>query len=288
MIDLARLERLARRASLGVHVRGTAIAPGARRGARMPHGLAFAGHRPYQFGDDVRGIDWNVTARTGHVFVKSFRQAPAGTVVVLIDDSGSTRHGLRAGGVPPPVREAGALAALIAAHAGERVGLALFTERVEWRSEVARGRQHVLSAIRALERHAPRSTGTALAPCLTAVSRTVPAPATLVVVSDFIDRGFDDAVRRVRGRHHLVTDCVTPPNAVAAFGTGLVPIRDPESGRTRWIDARDPRLVAAVGQARQRFAIERRRRFRALRVAHVEVPAEGAWLKAAARIGVFL
>lgn len=288
MIDLARLERIARRATLSGRQQGTSSQPGQRRGARRPHGLSFAGHRDYQFGDDVRHIDWKVTARIGRPFARMFHQMPAGTVLVLADASASVRSASHAAGAAPAVLELAALVALVAAHADERVGLAQFTDRIEWHSPFGHGRRQTLASIRAMERVTPASTRTSVANALDGTARLVARPATLVLVSDFIDRDYDAAVRRALRRHHLVTLCPVWPDAGQPTAAGLVRVRDPETGRVRWLDAGDRHVAAAIAAARQRFAATRRRLFAALDVPHLEVAAETPWVTVARRVGASL
>lgn len=288
MIDLQRLERIARRATVSGPLRGTNSRPGRRRGRRRPQGLSFAGHRDYQFGDDVRHMDWKVTARIGRPFAKVFQQAPAGTVLVLADASASMTVAARTAGTPPAALEVAALVALIAAHNDERIGLAQFTDRLEWTSPFGHGRHHALASIRAMERARPTSPRTSLALGLDAAMRLVRPPATLVVVSDFIDRDYEAAIRRARRRHHLVTVCLVWPEAAHAVAPGLGRVRDPETGRVRWLDMHDRRVVAGIETARRRFASDRRRLFSVLDVPHIEVPVAGSWADAAQRVGALL
>jgi uncharacterized protein (DUF58 family) len=297
VIDLARLDRIARRARLGRGARGLGIIPGRRLAPQRGYGLSLAGHREYGFGDDVRHVDWRVTARLGRPFLKLFQQERSGTVLVLADASASMRgaeadaaaSGATAGGTDRAI-EAAALVVLMAAHAQERVGVALFTDRIEWLRRPRRGRMPALAAIRAMERFRPSSRQTSVTTALAQAGRLLRSAATIVIISDFIDRGYESAVAALRHRHEVLALCLTRSHVMpeAHANAGLVRARDPESGRVRWLDTRDARVRAVLHDA-QRLRTDRRRAiFDTLSVPHYELSAdaasEGAWLRVGARL----
>jgi uncharacterized protein (DUF58 family) len=288
-IDLIRLDRLARRVRIGRAHRGIGVLAGPRPTPHRGHGLSFVDHREYAFGDDVRHFDWRVTARLARPFVKRFQQDRSGTVLVLADASAS----IRAGGsesLRTRMLEAAALVILMAAHAQERVGAAMFTDRIEWLWRPRRGRRPAVAAIRAMDALRLRSRGTSLTTALAQADRALASAATVVIISDFIDRGYERALTTLRRRHDVLAIRLRRP--LAAWGDrrpgGLLRVRDPESGRTRWLDTSSPRVAAHLAAAQRTLDISRRALFDTIGVPCFDLdddhPPERLWMRVGARL----
>jgi uncharacterized protein (DUF58 family) len=194
-------------------------------------GIAFDEVRAYQPGDDVRAIDWNVTARMGQPFVKRYIEERELTVLLVIDASGSLHFGTRA----QLKREvAGELAAVLAFSAianNDRVGLIQFTDRVEHFLPPRKGTRHVLRLIRDVLFWQPKRRGTSLREGLDYLNRVLRRRAVVFLFSDFLDQDYERAVRRTGRRHDLVAVRVTDPREEDLPAVGLVELEDSESGR---------------------------------------------------------
>jgi uncharacterized protein (DUF58 family) len=275
MIDVARIERLARRARFRIGRGGAAGSAGCRASVTRGQGLSFAGHREYLYGDDVRHVDWRVTARLARPFVKVFEQERAGTVMVLFDVSASMTAGAPGtrSGMPS---EVAAFMVFLAAQAGERVGAWLFSDCIERAIPPRRGRGHAVALVHAITSHTARSNRTSIGHALEAAIRTAPRRAGIVMVSDFLDSGYEEPLRRAAARHD-VTALRLPPPERPLPARGLIRVSDPETGRSRWIDAGSTAVRAAIAASRQRLAEERRACFAAAGVPLVEI-GDGPWI----------
>jgi uncharacterized protein (DUF58 family) len=231
-------------------------------------GMEFAEVREYLPGDDVRTIDWNVSARMGHPFVKKFTEERELTVVLMVDASGSERFGT---GESTKMRISSEIAALLAFSAirnNDRVGLLLFTDRVETFIPPRRGREHALRVLREVLAFEPAGRGTSLARALEYLRRVVTKRAVVFVISDFQDRGFERTLRVVAQKHDVIAVTVTDPREAELPPVGLVAVEDPESGERGLLDAGSSAVRRAYGEAWARAREEMRR---AVRRSNVEL-----------------
>jgi uncharacterized protein (DUF58 family) len=231
---------------------------GAYRSAFRGKGLEFSEVREYVPGDDVRSIDWNVTARHGHPFVKRFDEERELTVVVALDLSGSLRFGSRAKTKRDIAAEAGALVALAASRNRDRVGLLLFTDRVELYLPPSKSRARSLRIVRELVAFEPRGAGTDLAGALAFLGRVLRRRAVLFVISDWFAEKFDQPLRLLARRHEIVTVEVEDPLEDSLPPGGLIFARDLETGATRMTDL-------GSASARREWRSLKARRMRALK-----------------------
>src|SRR6266516_4569323 len=174
-------------------------------------GIAFEEVREYQPGDDIRAIDWNVTARMGHPFIKRFIEERELTVMLLVDCSGRHQFGT---GLQQKREVAAELAAVLAFSAisnNDKVGLVQFTDRVERFVPPAKGTRHVLRVIRDVLFFEPSHRGTSLAEALDFLNRVQRRRAVVFLFSDFFDRGYDQALKRAARRHDLVAVRLVDP-----------------------------------------------------------------------------
>ncbi|HZN55244.1 MAG TPA: DUF58 domain-containing protein [Candidatus Polarisedimenticolaceae bacterium] len=200
-------------------------------------GVEFAEVREYEPGDDVRTIDWNVSAKMGHPFVKKFTEERELTVVLVVDASASGRFGTGASSKLETAAEIGALLAFSAIRNNDRVGLLLFTDRIERFVPPRKGREHGLRVLRELLAFEPAGRGTAIAGALDVLRRVVTKRAVVFLISDFQDAGYEKSLRVTNIKHDLVAISVSDPREETLPPSGLLALRDAETGRPVLIDA---------------------------------------------------
>ena len=206
-------------------------------------GIEFDEIREYEPGDDVRAIDWNVTARTGRAFIKRFVEEREMTVMVLVDVSGSSDFGTQVKLKRELEAELCAALALSAVRNNDRVGLVLFTDQIERFLPPRKGRNHVMQMIRTLLTTEPRHRGTNLTVALDFVNNVVSGKALVFIVSDF--RTADDWVRPLRvtaRRHDVVAVQIEDPRETKLPAVGLLRLQDAETGREILVDLRNKRV----------------------------------------------
>jgi uncharacterized protein (DUF58 family) len=235
-------------------------------------GMAFSEVRPYQPGDEIRAIDWNVTARMGEPFVKVFTEERELTALVAVDRSASQDAGLSPQAKAEVAAEIAALLVFSALENGDRAGLLLFTDRIERYVPPRRGRKHGLRLITEALAFRPRGRGTDLAAALGHLSTAQRRKAVVFVVSDFLAEGYEQALAVLARRHDVVPVVVS--DAVEErlpLLRGLWPVADAETGETVLVDFSDARSREAYSAA-ARAGVERRERmFRRLAVDAVRV-----------------
>jgi uncharacterized protein (DUF58 family) len=200
-------------------------------------GMEFAEVREYEPGDDVRSIDWNVSARMGHPFVKKFTEERELTVLLVVDVSASERFGTAVTRKLELAAEVSALLAFSAIRNNDRVGLLLFTDRVETFVPPRKGREHGLRVLRELLAFDPVGHGTDISNALEVLRRVVTKRSVLFLVSDFQDEGYERTLRVVSRKHDVVAISVSDPREAALPDVGLVAVEDPETGERSVLDA---------------------------------------------------
>ncbi|MBV9774554.1 MAG: DUF58 domain-containing protein [Gemmatimonadetes bacterium] len=227
-------------------------------------GLEFVEVREYLPGDDVRTIDWNVSARTGVPHVKRYIEERELTVLLLVDLSGSQRFGTRVRFKSELVAEVAAVLAMSASRNNDRVGLLIFTDRIELFVPPGKGRRHVLRMIRELLGFRPEGRGTGIAPALEYAARALRARSILFLFSDFQAGegwpGFERALGTASQRHDVVAVRLTDPREEELPDAGLVRLEDPESGERVVLDLGRP----AVREGYLKLVREDRERLRRL------------------------
>ena len=222
-------------------------------------GMAFSEVREYQYGDDVRNIDWNVTARLAHPYVKIFEEERELTVMLLVDVSGSGRFGTQSQFKEELAAEVAATLAFSAIANNDKVGVILFSDRIEKFIPPKKGRQHILRIIRELITFRPESNGTDIAQALAYFNNIIKRRCTAFLLSDFFDRGYDDALKIAAGKHDLVALRLVDRREEHLENLGLVMFYDPESTETLWVDAGSA-AVRRVVDARARQQAEQTER----------------------------
>ena len=199
-------------------------------------GIEFEEVRPYQVGDDVHSIDWNVTARSDRPFVKLFREEREMSVMLLVDLSLSQNFGSSTQSKRELVSELGATLAMSAIKNNDRVGLTLFSSEVEKSIPPGKGPTHVLRLIRELLYCEPMGTGTNLRRALEHLNRTSKRRSVVFLISDFQDSGFESVLKVARRRHDIIPVVVSDPRETEIPDVGLVRLQDAETGEVVMLD----------------------------------------------------
>ncbi|MEE2708735.1 MAG: DUF58 domain-containing protein [Gemmatimonadota bacterium] len=202
-------------------------------------GMEFAEVREYEPGDDIRSIDWNVTARTGRPYIKRFTEERELTVMLLVDASGSGNFGTGDQMKGEIAVELCALLAFAAIKNNDRVGLLIFTDCIEKFIPPRKGRTHVLRVIRELLYSRPEGTGTDIAQALEYMNRVINRRSVVFLASDFLSSGFGTALRIANKRHDLVAVTMTDPRELEIPPVGLIELEDSETGEEILVDTND-------------------------------------------------
>jgi uncharacterized protein (DUF58 family) len=200
-------------------------------------GVQFSEHRVYVPGDDVRHIDWKVSARTRDPLVKKFEEERELNVFLVIDVSQSEGFGSKDLLKSEVVAQVGGMLSYAAIHTGDRVGALFFAGAVEKIVPPKKGRQHVLRLIRDLLTFKPKSQGTHLREALEATDRMMKHRGIVFILSDFMAAGYETALRRLARRHDVVAMMIHDEREVELPELGYVLFRDPETGVERWVDS---------------------------------------------------
>jgi uncharacterized protein (DUF58 family) len=241
-------------------------------------GIAFEEVREYQPGDDVRTIDWNVTARMGHPFVKRFIEERELTVMLLVDASGSQRFGTLRQEKRDVAAELAAILAFSAISNNDKVGLIAFTDTVERFVPPRKGLRHALRLIRDVLYFEPILKGTSIQHGLDYLNRVIRRRCIAFLLSDFLDRGFERSLKHAGRRHDLIALHIADPKEKELPPVGLVTIEDAETGRQMTVDTgprRTRELFAAAGRRRRE---ELRRLMRSAQIDLIEVSTDGSHL----------
>ena len=209
---------------------------GEYRSAFRGRGMEFDEVREYQPGDDVRSIDWNVTARAGKPYIKRFVEERELTVMLAVDLSGSGRFGSVARTKNELAAELCAVLAFAATGASDKVGAMIFTDEVELFIPPAKGRRHALRIVRDVLAFEPRRRGTDIAASAQHLSRALKKRAVIFMLSDFLDEGYDTALALLKRKHDLVAIRTEDPLELELPPVGLVEFEDAESGRLVVVD----------------------------------------------------
>ena len=244
-------------------------------------GMSFAEVREYTYGDDVRDIDWNVTARWNRPYVKVFEEERELTVMLLIDVSGSLNFGTRRNTKRTVVTEIAATLSFSAIQNNDKIGVIFFSDKVEKYIPPKKGRKHILYIIRELLGFEPESKKTDVSAALEYLSRMQKRRCTAFVLSDFYDRkDFERPLQVCRMKHDVVGIQVYDPLQKALPNVGLLRIHDAETGHEQYIDTSSK----ALRQAHSRYWSERsgvlKQTFQKNSVDYVSVATDGDYVKA--------
>ena len=199
-------------------------------------GMTFSEVRQYQFGDDVRAIDWNVTARYNEPFVKVFEEERELTLMLVVDVSGSEAFGTRLQFKREILTEIAATLAFSALQNNDKVGLVLFSDQIELFIPPKKGRSHILRIIRELLEFKPLSKKTDISSALEFLSSVLKKKAIVFLLSDFMNDGYQKTLRIAAKKHDLTGIRVFDPMEETLPNLGMVPMVDAETGSMKWIN----------------------------------------------------
>lgn len=205
-------------------------------------GMTFSEVREYQYGDDVRSIDWNVTARFAHPYVKIFEEERELTVMLLIDVSGSRVFGTVSQYKMDIFTEIAAVLAFSTIHNNDKVGVIFFSDKIEKFIPPKKGRKHVLHIIRELIDFKPESKQTNIAEALRYFTNAIKKRSTAFIISDFIDDDFEKELTIANKKHDVVALQVYDIRETELPDVGLVKLKDSETDKRIWVDTSDKRL----------------------------------------------
>ena len=234
-------------------------------------GMEFDEAREYQPGDDVRSIDWNVTARMGAPFIKRYVEERELTVVLAVDGSASSRFGSGKNLKNETAAEICALLGFSAIKNNDRVGLLVFTDEVEKFIPPLKGSKHVLAVIRELLTFAPRGRGTNLMAALEHLNRVIKRKCVVFLISDFLDEGYEPALMVANRRHDLVAVALNDAREGELAPAGLMEFEDAETGEVVLIDTSDKRVRSEFQRISEKRKESLRKMFRKYAVDAIEI-----------------
>ena len=210
--------------------------------------MEFSEVREYQYGDDIRSIDWNVSARFNHPFVKIFEEERELTVMLVVDVSGSGDFGTATQLKNEVAAELCAVLAFSAIQNNDKVGVIFFSDIVEKFIPPKKGRTHILRIVRELLDFRAEHKGTSIAAGLRYLTSAIKKKSTVFLISDFLDEGYDDALKIAARKHDLIGVRLSDPREADLPGSGLMRIVDAETGEALWADTSDRAVRASYAE----------------------------------------
>ncbi|HHU57573.1 MAG TPA: DUF58 domain-containing protein [Bacteroidales bacterium] len=243
-------------------------------------GMMFSEVREYQYGDDIRNIDWNVTARFNHPFVKVFEEEREMTVMLLIDVSGSREFGSSWRFKKNLITEIAAVLAFSAIQNNDKAGVILFSDRIEKFIPPKKGKKHILHIIRELIGFTPGQRATDLSEAFRYLTNAIKKRCTTFVISDFLDEQFEHALRIANQKHDVVALRVYDAREAEMPDIGFVKFKDAESGALEWINTSSAKTREAYSQWWQQNEQQLKTTFSKCGVDHVAIATDQDYVKA--------
>ena len=244
-------------------------------------GMAFSEVREYQYGDDIRDIDWNVTARYSRPFVKVFEEERELTVMLLIDVSGSRDFGSVNVMKKEIITEIAATLAFSAIQNNDKIGVLFFSDKIEKFIPPQKGKKHILYIIRELIDFHPEDTKTDISQVLKYLTNAIKKRCTAFLISDFIDKGgFKDALTIANRKHDVVAIQVYDQRETELPSVGLLKVKDAETGEERWVDSSSVRVRNAFSEWWNNRQAEMNNAFKKCRVDSVSIRTDDDYVKA--------
>ncbi len=248
-------------------------------------GMAFSEVREYRYGDDVRNMDWNVTARLRSPYVKVFEEERELTVVLLVDVSRSGLFGTRQDNKRELLTEIAAVLSFSAILNNDKVGALFFSDRVEKFIPPAKGRSHLLHIIREMLELTPEGKGTDIGAALRYLTGAIKKKCTVFLLSDLLDADskgqprYEDALKVAAGRHDLSVIKVHDPVDYNLPDVGIVNIKDSESGLSRWVDTSSARVRKSYSQWMEGLRESERHMFNLYNIDSVDISTDDDYVK---------
>ena len=242
-------------------------------------GMEFHEVREYVPGDDIRSIDWNVTARTGHPYVKKFIEERELTVLLMADVSRSGHFGTKEKMKSEIMAEIGALLAFSAIKNNDKVGLLLFTDHVEKFIMPKKGRPHVLRVIRELLYYEPKGKSTNINSALEYLGKVLKKGSIVFLISDFIDSGYERLLRILNKRHDMIGISISDPRETYLPDIGLVEFEDAETNERIYLDTGDRFLRNELVKRRMSFMESRNRAFKSMNMDSIDISTDKSYIE---------
>jgi uncharacterized protein (DUF58 family) len=242
-------------------------------------GMEFSEVREYQIGDDIRNIDWNVTARFGHPYIKVFEEERELTVMLLVDMSGSQVFGSGEKTKQQVAAEISAILAFSALKNNDKVGLIIFSNETEKYVSPRKGRSHSLRIVRDLLSFEPRGNKTDIKSALEYFNHAVKKRCIVFLISDFIDDGYERILKIVGRKHDLVGIVLNDPHETVLPKVGLIKFRDAETGEIRFIDSDDRKTQTWFAAQNLRRMDQRRSLFIRSRLDSINIDTSVSYIK---------
>jgi len=242
-------------------------------------GMEFSEVREYQIGDDIRSIDWNVTARFGHPFVKIFEEERELTVMLVIDMSGSLMFGSVNKTKQQVAAELSAILAFSAMKNNDKVGLILFTDKIEKFVPPKKGRSHGLRIIREVLSFKPEENTTDIKGALEYLNHTIKRKSIAFLISDFIDDGYDKIMNIVGKKHDLIGVVLKDPRESEIPRSGLIKFKDAETGNLRYVDTSSKKVQQMFVETLQFHDTQRKQIFMKSRLDSINIDISESYIK---------
>jgi len=242
-------------------------------------GMEFSEVREYQIGDDIRTIDWNVTARMGHPYVKVFEEERELTVMLLVDVSSSGNFGTFERMKGEIAIEICALLAFSAIKNNDKVGLIIFTDTIEKFIPPKKGKSHVLRVLRELLYHKPQGTQTNIASALEYLNRITRRKSVVFLVSDFINTGYEKALQIANKRHDTVAITITDPRELEFPDVGFIELEDAETGEIVLVDTSYSEVRSVYASQSLQDVQRRDKLFQSMNVDHINIRTDQSYIE---------
>jgi len=234
-------------------------------------GMEFSEVREYQYGDDIRNIDWNVTARFGHPYIKIFEEERELTVMLMVDISGSLMFGSVSKTKQRVAAELSAILAFSALKNNDKVGLILFTDKIEKFVPPRKGNMHVLRIIREVLSFEPEGNATDIKAALEFMNNAIKKRSIIFLLSDFLDEDYEKILRVVGKKNDLIGVVLDDRRENEIPPIGLIKFTDAESGEERWVDTSNQRVRKVMKEARKEEVAKRNTMFLTSRLDRIHV-----------------
>jgi len=242
-------------------------------------GMEFSEVREYTIGDDIRNIDWNVTARFGHPYVKIFEEERELTVMLLVDMSGSLSFGSVEKTKQKIAAELSAILAFSALKNNDKVGLILFTDRIEKFIPPKKGKTHALRIIREVLSFEPQGKETNIKTALEYFNHTIKKKAIVFLISDFMDAGYEKILKIVGRKHDLIGIVLQDQREKFLFNIGLAKFYDAETGEVRYLDTSDKQIKKEFDAYSKMMKEKRKSLFISSRLDSIEIETSQSYIK---------
>jgi uncharacterized protein (DUF58 family) len=240
--------------------------------------MEFEKVREYQPGDDIRTIDWNVTARMGAPFVKEYREERELTILFIVDLSGSSRFGSQKRFKNEVAAEVTALLAYTALVNNDKIGLIVFTDSVEHFLPPKKGRAHIWRVIRDILSFKPQKRGTSITTALDFVNKIASRRVVAFLISDFKDEGYEMLLRQTARQHDLIAISITDPREMKLPRVGLIALEDAETGEIIIVDTYDKDIVTKYKNLVTQQNEKKISLLRSCGIDHIELSTEGQYV----------